>query len=363
MPLISADAFGAMSRTLLTAAGASAEDAAVIADSVRWATLRGNESHGVDHLPMYVRMYAHPEAPPRVNRAGTYEITRQGDAVVTIDGHGCAGQRVLRDAAALVARRAAVGGVALATTIRTTHHGALGYALEPILERDMIGLIFAGSGAATPAFGGTDRKLGTNPIAIGVPAGDREPIIIDMATSASTWLGLLDIWRTDADIPEGLILDGDGNPTTDRSGFVFGFRSQDGEPKGALSTIGNSHKGYALQLAVEMLGGILPALISGNEVGTDGYVSALVIAIRVGAVQDATAFKERVDRRLEELKRSVRKAGVEEIWIPGERGFATSARRSADGIPIGEAEWGRLERVASEVGVDLAPFTQAAEPA
>lgn len=346
-------AFEALCNRLLQAAGAGDEDRAVITDALLWATLRGNDSHGIAHLPMYVRMYLRPEDPPRLNPAANPTVTSTADAVVVVDGDGGPGQRVLRLAADLSAERATRTGVAVATAVRSTHHGALGYALERLVRRDMIGLIFVCSGASTPPYGGSERKLGTNPVAIGIPAGECPPILVDMSTSASTWLGLLARWKSGDPIPEGVILDDDGRPTTDRAAFTFGFRSQDATPRGALSTIGGGHKGSALQLAVEMLGGILPGLLSGNDIGTEGQVTATVMALRVGAFQDVGAFKARVDERIRELKASRPAAGSDGIWMPGERGYETAKLRRDGGIPIGSDDWSRMAKVASEVGVDI----------
>ena len=89
-----------------------------------------------------------------------------------------------------------------------------------------------------------------------------------------------------------------------------------------MANMSNNAKGYNMQVAVEMLGGVLPALITSNEVTTVGkfHNPTLIMAINISFFQDVEAFKQRVDERIRDLKASERMPGVDEILIPGERG-------------------------------------------
>ena len=208
MPTIAVDAGQALTEQLLTKAGASAEDAGYITQSVMWASLRGVDSHGFAHLPIYVQMYMGTSKLLSVNSTGSPRVTDGPSAVVAIDGNGCAGQRVMAYATDRVAAKARISGIGAASVMGCTHQGALGYYAEQLARQDMIGLIFVCSGSATPPFGGVERMLGTNPFAVSVPAGKHYPISIDMATSATTWIGSKQVTRAliPVAVPELVVL-------------------------------------------------------------------------------------------------------------------------------------------------------------
>jgi len=199
--------------------------------------------------------------------------------------------------------------------------------------------------------------LGTNPIAFGIPANEEQPIIIDMTTSSSSWAGLRP-YMAAGQLPPGLVLDSEGEPTTNPADFSYGSSGN----MGFLDNMAGTHKGYALQLAVEMIGSIFPGMMTGNEVGKGGKLNnpALIMAINIAFFQDVDAFKAKVDARIREIKGSKKKKGVEEILLPGERGARTMEKRLKDGIPVHEAYWEEIEAAAQHLGVDLGDFVGAA---
>lgn len=359
MPTVTVDQFKAVCTKLLRAVGAADDEVVVLTEALLFSSLRGHDDYGSGHLPIYVRTYHSGMPYGPVNKGGTPTIVRETAATVTIDGNWCLGQKVALQAAHMAVKKAQDTGIAAATIFRNTHTGALGYYASKMVEHDMIGLMFTGAGAVSPPSGGVERILGTNPMSIGIPAKDEYPIIIDMATSSTTWTWLLPRLALGEPLAVGYVLDDEGEPTTDPN--QFSGRPRPGEAAhGAMANLGGGHKGYGVQLAVEMLGGILPALITSNEVqdtmAREGrlHTPALIIAINIGLFQDVDAFKAKVDERIRQIRASKRKKGVAAIYLPGERGFRTREKRLKEGIPISDDCWNDIVTLSDELKVDLA---------
>ncbi len=353
MPNLTVDQFRQLSLDLFAAAGASRAEAEAVTDSLVFASLHGHDTHGAGHLPIYINNFLGiGPFGGGLNKDGQVIIVQESPATVSIDADWCLGQKVAMDATRMVIAKAKNTGIAAATIQRCTHTGALGYFVHEIVQNDMIGLAFTGAAAVSPPTGGAQRMLGTNPLSIGVPAGSEYPLLIDMATSANTWAGIGPLLASGQPLPEGILLDDDGEPTTDPSNFGRGIGP---EVKGAMQNMGGGHKGYAIQLAVEMLGGIWPGLISGNENFATGKFNnpTSIIAINVSFFQDIDAFKQKVDSRIRELKGARKAPGANDILIPGERGFRTKERRLKEGMPIIDHYWHEIAELAEKLNVPL----------
>ncbi|HZP26320.1 MAG TPA: Ldh family oxidoreductase [Dehalococcoidia bacterium] len=351
MPNVSIADFRDFSNRIFQAVGATPDDASIITESLLFASLRGHDSHGAGHMPLYIQNYLGRGF--SINKEYKPRIINETPATIAVDADFGLGQKVCMDVTEKVIEKAKTMGIAAGTVGKNTHNGALAYYIDRIVSNDMIGLAFTGSGACAPPWGGVERMLGTNPIGIGVPAGQEYPIIIDMATSSATWMGLLPKLMHGDPIPEGTLLDDDGNPTTDPAKFTT--PAQRGETRGAMNNMAGNHKGYAIQLAVEMLGGIFPGMLNGNEATGGGRLTTpmFIIAINVSFFQDLQAFKDKVDSRIREIKNSKKRKGVDEILIPGERGFKLQEKRLRDGIPIPDAYWKQIQDLAAELNVAM----------
>ncbi|HZP27199.1 MAG TPA: Ldh family oxidoreductase [Dehalococcoidia bacterium] len=351
MPQLSVDQFRKFSMDLFAAAGASKAESTAVTDSLIFASLHGHDTHGAGHLPLYINNYLGiGPFGGSVNKDGKVTIVKESPATIAIDANWCLGQKVAMDATQMVIEKAKVTGIAAATMYQCTHTGALGYFVYEIVKNDMIGLAFTGAAAVSPPWGGAERMLGTNPLSIGVPAGKEYPLLIDMATSSNTWAGIGPLLAS-GKIPDGMLLNDDGEPSNDPRDF-----SRPGaEQRGAMQNMGGGHKGYALQLAVEMLGAVWPGLITGNENFATGKFNnpTSIIAINVSFFQDLQAFKDKIDSRIREIKSSKKKSGVDEILIPGERGFKAQERRVKEGIPIIDHYWHEIVGLAEKLNVPL----------
>ena len=335
------------STRLLIAAGVVDEHAEPTARLLVRADLDGYAGHGIRRLVGYLqrvkRGVIQIDEPPR--------IVREGKTTAVIDGNLYIGQAVALEAMRLAIAKAAEHGVGIVCVRRSGHVGRLADYVELAADRGMIGIaaVSVGGGSVAP-HGAMEPAWGTNPIAVGIPGKDGEHIIFDAATAAMSRgeLGRL-VARGDP-VPPGVMLDGQGNPTTDYAAFI-------GPPRGATLPFGG-YKGSGLGLVAEVLGGIL----SGNGLGREwldrgaAAVNGLWFqAIDVREFQELDAFEAKVEE-LRSFVHSRRPApGFGEVRRPGERARKLAAERRRSGVPIADADWEALVRSADELSVADVP--------
>lgn len=218
MPNVTVDQFRTIADKIFKTAGATDREIGALVDALVWASLHGHDTHGLGHFPMYVRGYTTGGPLGTVKKGGEYRIVNDTPATVAIEADWCLGHYVTNEATDMVIEKAKKTGIAIGTVANCTHNGALGFYANKIVDNDMVALLFTCSGAASPPWGGVDRMLGTNPLAVGIPAKDEYPIIIDMGTSSTTWAGL-NLHRRAGNLPPNLFLNEEGESTTDLSLF------------------------------------------------------------------------------------------------------------------------------------------------
>jgi ureidoglycolate dehydrogenase (NAD+) len=327
-------------RAALTAKGAREADAMMVADGLVWANLRGVDGHGVSRLPSYLKMIEAGEIDvktrPRLvhDRAATFMLD---------GGHGF-GPVAMMQAIALATERAEAAGVCFGLVRETTHTGAIGRYAQWIAEHGCAAVII-GAGPAFMAYHGARvPSMGTSPIAIAVPSG-RGSIVLDMATSMISNGKIIQSRATGTPLPEGAVLTGQGEPTTD--------------PRQAeiLLPLGGP-KGSGLALMFEMLASVLAAApiqtrALGPEKRKRRTQNSAILAIDVEAFRPLADFSNDADTLAAVLKSLPRQAGVDEILLPGERASRTEVERRESGIPIPAKLWGELEAVAQGLSITM----------
>ena len=323
--------------------GMGEDDARLLADSLVAADLGGTHSHGVLRVPEYVAKLTKEGVDPR----GRPAVVRDDGACLVVDGGNSMGQIGAHFAMARAVEHAATLGIAAAAIRGSNHCGALAYFAERALPHDMIGLATTNALPTMAPWGGAERIVGINPLAVAIPAGEERPIVYDAAFSASAHGKLRVYQQRGQALPESWALDRQGRPTTDPAEGIAGL----------LTPIGG-YKGTALALIM----GILSALLSGAAYGTElgsieegpraGQDGHFVAAIRVGAFVPVEEFKARVDRVVREWRACRPAAGVERVYLPGELEALRRAAYARDGIPLNAATLADLRRVASELGIE-----------
>ena len=304
-------------------------DIETIRDILMYAELRGN-NQGLVKIPVRGVLPSADATP--------MEVSRNMPCAAHIKVNGNSGMVAANKAAIEASGLAEIHGVGLVgTSGRATSTGAIGYYADLMAKQGMIGIVMAGSPKAVAIAGGVDATMGTNPIAIAVPTSDG-PVILDMATSAMAWYGLIQAQQRGQSIPDGIAYDADGDLTTDPGEAL----------KGAIMAFAG-HKGSGLALMVEVLTG---PLIGTNIAGDDDRApnfGDLFIALNPAALGGAATFAGRVDALMATVKTGRKIDGCDEILLPGERGNRQSeAARTDNRMSLNKALYDQLIELAGE---------------
>ncbi|HEX2940739.1 MAG TPA: Ldh family oxidoreductase, partial [Rhodopila sp.] len=286
MPNVSAEKLMEIARALLIAAGASEEEAAVVARYNIGANLVGHDSHGIILVPTYIDRvkagHIMPQAP--------WVITQETATTTVIDGNWGFGYAVTDRAMRYTIEKAKKQNVAATTVFRQSHIGRL--ASYPLIAagEGMIAMITADSGRGpkhVAPFGGAKARLGTNPICFAIPSNLEGPLVFDMATSAAA-AGKINVATARGDqVPSGWLIDSEGRPSTDPRVLKSG---------GALLPLGGTegYKGTGLASIVEIFSGLLTGLGFGVEPTGRHNDGCFIAVFNVAAFRDLATFRQEV---------------------------------------------------------------------
>lgn len=328
----------------LVAVGVSHDDANKTAQLMARADLIGQDGHGVFRLPQYVKRIK----AGGINVTPDIKVLEERTATAVIDGDNALGHLVMSHATELAMHKAAKTGVAWVGSRFSNHAGPASlYAMMP-LQKDMIGLYVAvGSANHLPPWGGTEMLLSTNPIAVAIPSANNPPVVLDMATTVAAYGKVKTAAQRGETMPEGWMIDRDGNPLTDPLRASEGFLLPIGGPKG-----------YGLSLIFGILAGTLNGANFGRDVvdfnadsKTITNTGQFVIALDIAAFTDVEKFKQEIDDIWKQMKSSPLLPGYDEIRLPGERLAAVTKSRTEQGIPIATPLRESLAKLADELGV------------
>lgn len=336
-----AETLRTLGRAIFVAAGATTANADGVMASLIAANLAGHDSHGVIRIPSYVEDIKKGRLAP----AATPMVTHETPTTAIVDGASTFGQLGARRTAEIAAAKAKAVGMAGAALFRAHHTGRIGEWAELGAAAGLI-TFAAASGAHGPyqvaPYGGKGAALGTNPLAWGIPRlGDQPPVLLDYATSGAAQGKLMVARAAKAPVPDGWILDKDGQPTTDVEDFYAG---------GVLLPFAG-HKGYALSVIVELLA---VGLSGGEVVGPDERGSCLFVAcIDPAAFRIDGGFGETVENVARRLKGQPPAAGFDDVLLPGEPEARSRAERAEKGVPLSDATWEAITGVARDLGVSV----------
>lgn len=329
---------------ILAAAGLEPAGADRTARLMVAADARGADNHGVYRLTQYVRRIQAGGINPRP----TMRLIEDHPSTALLDGDNGMGHLVMSRAAEVAMEKARGTGVGWVGARSSNHAGPASlYATMP-LALDMIGIYLAvGSANHLAPWGGIERLLSTNPIAIAIPASNHPPVVLDMATSMASYGKVKRRAESGEALPEGWMMDQHGRPLTNPGGA----------PEGLLMPIGG-YKGYGLALMFGLLAGTLNGAALGADVvdfNLDVHsvtnTGHCIIALDVARFLDVAAFKARVDAVCTLMTGSAPMPGGEGVRIPGERSAATLADSLANGVPLPPPLLAGLDRLAMSLGV------------
>lgn len=345
MPTIAADRLERLTARIFAAIGAPEEDARWIATLLIRANLRGHDSHGVIRIPQYVGAARKGEANPKPQ----IRVLLETPTTAVVEGDGGFGQVVARRAAEVALDKAARHGLGAVGVRGSYHIGRLADYVELAAERGFVGLIWANAPTAVsvvPA-GGIGRRLSTNPLGIAVPGPNGTVAFsVDMATSIVAE-GKVRVRRNRREpLPEGWAIDDRGRPVTDSQTFY-------GPPRAGLLPMAG-HKGTALALVVEVLGGILSG--TGAISATPGPIrnGVFLLVVQVERFLPLADFTRQAADLVAWVKSAEPAPGVPEVMVPGEPEARMEAERRAGGIPVEDETWRQIEAIRTELGLGAA---------
>jgi LDH2 family malate/lactate/ureidoglycolate dehydrogenase len=342
MPTFTASQLRNLGIRVFEALGTPSGEARRVADSLVKANLAGHDSHGVMRIPQYVEAIKRGQIKP----GAKMEVVRETPSTTLIDGKWGFGQVIAEKGTKMAIEKARVHSISAVGLFHCNHIGRLGEYSFMAAEQDMIGIVMCNAGPPggyTAPYGGRARRLSTGPISASVPAGRWKPFLLDFATSTVAEGKLRIKSNRGEKVPLGWIIDREGHPTTDPKDFYEG---------GAILPFGD-HKGYALSLLIDILGG---ALTGGGCVTSKEFVGGngtLIIVINISSFTPLQEFKERIDALFEAIKGTPTAMGFKEVMMPGEPEFRTEEKRLKKGIFIEEKTWQDINKVVKELELNL----------
>jgi len=337
------------------------EDAAITADVLVAADLRGVDSHGVARLKRFYvdglrtgRMIANPRV----------QVIKETPSTALINGGGGLGQPIGVRAMRLAIEKAREGGAGFVAVRNSNHYGIAGYYAIMALDSDCIGISMTNaSPLVVPTFG-REGILGTNPISVAAPAGQERPFVLDMATSVVP-RGKLELYhRLAKPLLKGWAVDERGATTTDTGAILKNLSERLGGgilPLGGEGEELGGHKGYGLALMVDILSGVLGGAGYADRVHPKGEqgkmkpgnVGHFFGALLIEAFRPLEEFKAAMDDLIRRLKGSAKAERESRIYIHGEKEWEMEEMRRKRGIPLHPRVVAMMEQIAEELNLSL----------
>jgi LDH2 family malate/lactate/ureidoglycolate dehydrogenase len=336
--------------------GCSDGHAATATKALLAADVRGIDSHGVARLSGYARLWE----TRRINGTPHITLAHETPSTAVVDGDEGLGLVVAPHAMQIAINKAEQAGTGWVSVRNSNHFGIAGYHAMMALEKDMIGIAMTNASALVAPTFSIERMLGTNPIAVAIPAGKQPPFVADFATTTAANGKLEILQRKNQDAPPGWIQDKDGHPSTNANEL---------KNEGALLPLGSdrehgSHKGYALGSIVDIFSAVLsgasygpwappfPAYIPIPENMPGKGLGHFFGAMRIDAFRPAEEFKQHMDNWIERFRNAKPAAGFEKVLIPGDPEREMADIRMKKGIPVTETVVNDLKKLAAKFDVD-----------
>lgn len=336
--------------------GCNEKDSGIATEVLLSADLRGIDSHGIARLIGYVRLWESS----RVNAAPDIAITHETPSTAVIDGDAGLGLVVAPYAMKVAIEKARNVGTGWVSVGNSNHFGIAGYHAMLALEEDMIGIAMTNASALVAPTYSAERMLGTNPIAVAIPAGNQPPFVADMATTTAANGKLEILQRKNETAPEGWIQDKNGKSSTDAHALKSG---------GSLLPLGSdrehgSHKGYALGSIVDIFSAVLsggsygpwappfPAYVPMPENMPGKGLGHFFGAMRIDAFRKADEFKAHMDNWITRFRNAQPVDPSQRVLIPGDPERATEQIRRQNGIPLLQSVVDDLRKLSEKLNLN-----------
>lgn len=345
------------SKNIFIKIGCSDTNASTAAKVLLSADLRGVDSHGIARLTGYIRLWE----VNRINANPTIAIVHETPSTATVDGDKGLGLVVAPAAMQIAIDKAKQAGTGWVSVKNSNHFGIAGIHAMMALENDMIGIAMTNASPLVAPTFSVERLLGTNPIAVAIPAGSEAPFVADFATTTAANGKLEILQRKNAPTPAGWVQTKTGEPSTNAAEVRNG---------GALLPLGGdkehgSHKGYMLGSIVDIFSAILsganygpwvppfPAYVPMPENMPGEGIGHFFGAMRIDAFRPAADFKKHMDQWIQRFSAAKTVAGEQKVVIPGEPETTMEEKRRKNGIQLQASVITELEELAQKFSLEI----------
>ncbi len=318
--------------------GCTQKEATTATTSLLSADLRGVDSHGIARLSGYVRLWE----VQRVNATPNIKIIHETPSTAVVDGDAGLGLVVAPFAMQVAIDKAKNVGTGWVSVQNSNHFGIAGIHAMMALQSDMIGIAMTNASALVAPTFSKDKMLGTNPIAVAIPAGNEAAFVADFATTTAANGKLEILQRKNKPLPKGWAQNKDG---------IESINAHELKEGGALLPLGgdregSSHKGYMLGSIVDIFSAVLsganygpwvppfPAYIPMPTNMPGKGIGHFFGAMRIDAFRPAQEFKNDIDKWIQAFKKAAPINAAQKVIIPGEPEIAYEKERKANGIPL-----------------------------
>lgn len=355
--MYSVDYLWEFTRNVFIKMGCSEEDSKIIANVFIAAELRGIPSHGMIRLKDYFQLWQ----AGRINVTPHIRIIHESLGTASVDGDNAIGMIASVKSMQIAIEKAKTTGTGWVSTRNSNHFGIAGYYAMMALEHDMIGICMTNANPLVAPTFALSRMLGTNPIAVAIPAGKNMPFVADFATTPIARGKLAIAAKKGEKVNLGYVQDKNGNPSDDPDILTKG---------GSMLTLGGdyehgSHKGFCLSSVVDILSAVLsganfgpfvppsvaylPLLDTKVGEGTGHFFGAM----RIDGFRPASEFKNSMDLWIDTFKKAKTISGVPEVLIPGEKEFLLEKKIKKEGIHIIDPIIKEMKDIADKLNVEF----------
>jgi LDH2 family malate/lactate/ureidoglycolate dehydrogenase len=348
-----------LTRKIFSGMGCSDEDSKTIAEILLKAEIRNISSHGMLRILDYFQLWKEG----RISATPDIRVVHESVSTAVVDGGTAFGMIPAKFSMELAIDKARHAGTGWVATRNSNHFGIAGYYAMMALEHDMIGICVTNANPTVAPTFSVEKMLGTNPVAMAVPALNQPPLVADFATTPIPRGKVAIAEKKGEKLAAGLIQDSEGVTTTDPSALRKG---------GAILPLGSdyihgSHKGYCMGSIVDILSGVvsganfgpfvppgvayLPRKDRETGLGTGHFFGAM----RIDAFMPADEFRARMDEWIESLRGSKPAAGYEKVLIPGDPEREWEEKIMKEGITIVPKVIEDMKLVTAELGIEFNP--------
>ena len=350
MPNFTQNQLQKITTDIFKAGGVPSDEAEIIGELLVASNLAGHDSHGVLRIPQYIGLIESGLIQP----GAPMEIERESASHALLNGNWGFGHVIAQKAMSIAIEKAKSSIISAISVYNCNHIGRIGSYPLMAAEAGMVGITLVNAGGTAlyvAPFGGSDGRLATNPIAIATPTRNGHPILLDITSSVVAQGKIRVAFNRGEPVPLGWLIDSEGEPTQDPRDLME-------SPQGALLPLGGivGHKGYALALMIDILGGALSGAGCSGSGNTRLQNGVLMIALDIANFTSLDDFYEHVEGLIAHVKASPTAPGFDEILAPGEIEARQTERRLREGIPIDDETWRQIQETAVEVGIPELEF-------